>query len=74
MSDSSQVCSGRTTLVRNLLDGQYEDPACIVAFNITEGWCRNATQEIADEVRRRFVEYEDAPVSLLRFLEAANRH
>jgi hypothetical protein len=30
--------------------------------------------DIADEVRRRFVEREDAPVSLLRFLEAANRH
>jgi hypothetical protein len=43
MSDISQVCSGRTTLVRNLFDGQYEDPACIVAFNTAEGWSRDVT-------------------------------
>ena len=64
----------RQMLIRNLLDGQYEAPVCIVAFNIAEGWCRDATVEIADEVRRRYVEYGDAPRSLLRFLEAANRH
>ena len=29
--------------------------------------------EIADEVRRRFIEYDEAPASLLRFLDAANR-
>jgi hypothetical protein len=30
--------------------------------------------DIADELRRRYVEYDEAPASLLRFLEAANRH
>jgi len=63
----------RTTLVRNLLDGQYEDPVRIIAFNTAEGWSRDVTVEIADEVRRRFIE-NDAPASLLRFLDAANRH
>lgn len=35
---------------------------------------RDATVEIADEVRRRFVEYDEVPASLLRFLDAASRH
>ena len=60
--------------IRIVLDGQYEDPVCIVAFNTAEGWSRDVTVDIADEVRRRFIEHEDAPASLLRFLEAVNRH
>jgi hypothetical protein len=46
----------------------------IVAFNTAKGWSRDATVEIADEVRRRFIEYDEAPASLLRFLDAASRH
>ena len=72
--ETDEEGANRAMLVRNLLDGQYEDPVCIVAFNTTEGWSRDVTMDIADEVRRRFIEHEDAPVSLLRFLEAANRH
>ena len=52
--ETDEAGADRTTLVRNLLDGQYEDPVCIVAFNTAEGWSRDVTQEIADEVRRRF--------------------
>jgi hypothetical protein len=72
--ESDEAGASRTTLVRNLLDGQYENPIRIVAFNTTEGWSRDVTVEIADEVRRRFIEHNNAPASLLRFLEAANRH
>src|SRR6516165_5016002 len=72
--ETAQAGAGRVTLVRNLLDGLYEDPVRIVAFNTLEGWSRDVTVEIADEVRRRFVEHDDAPASLLRFLDAANRH
>jgi hypothetical protein len=72
--ETDEEGANRTTLVRNLLDGQYEDPVCIVAFNTAEGWSRDVTVDIADEVRRRFIEHEDAPASLLKFLEAASRH
>jgi hypothetical protein len=71
--ETDEAGATRATLVRNLLDGQYEDPVRIVAFNTAEGWSRDVTVEIADEVRRRFIE-NDAPASLLRFLDAANRH
>ena len=72
--ETDEEGANRTTLIRNLLDGQYEDPVCIVAFNTAEGWSRDVTVDIADEVRRRFIEHEDAPASLLRLLEAVNRH
>jgi len=44
------------TLIRDLLDDQYSRPTCIVAFNTAEGWSRDVTNDIADELRRRFVE------------------
>jgi hypothetical protein len=72
--ETDEAAADRATLVRNLLDGQYEDPVCIVAFNTAEGWSRDVTVDIADEVRRRFIEYDEVPPSVLRFIEAANRH
>ena len=72
--ETDEAGANRATLVRNLLDGQYEDPVRIVAFNTAEGWSRDVTVEIADEVRRRFIEYDEVPASLLKFLDATNRH
>lgn len=72
--ETDEAGANRATLVRNLLDGQYEDPVRIVAFNTAEGWSRDVTVEIADEVRRRFIEYDEVPASLLKFLDATSRH
>ena len=55
------------TLIRDLLIAR------IVAFNTTEGWSRDVTLDVADELRRRFAEYDDVPVSVREFLEAARR-
>jgi hypothetical protein len=57
----------RDTLIRDLLDGQYSNPAWIVAFNASEEWSRDATQEIADELRARIA--SDTPASLQDFLD-----
>jgi hypothetical protein len=45
-------------LLRHLIEGQYMHPARIVAFNTTQGWSRDVTADIADELRHRFVELE----------------
>jgi hypothetical protein len=65
--------ANRDTLMRHLLQGQYENPVRIVAFNTGEGWSRDVTVDIADELRRAYVEYDELPASILRFSEAANR-
>ena len=72
--ETDEAGANRAALVRNLLDGQYENPVRIVAFNTSEGWSRDVTVDIADELRRRFVEYDEVPESLLAFMEACNRH
>ena len=71
--ETDEAGADRATLVRNLLEGQYESPVRIVAFNTAEGWSRDVTIDIADELRRRYVEYDEVPDSVLKFLEAANR-
>lgn len=47
-------------------------PTRIAAFNTTEGWSRDVTADVADELRRRFG--GDLSPSLLKFLERAARH
>ena len=71
--ETDEAGASRSTLVRNLLDGQYENPVRIVAFNTAEGWSRDMTVDIADELRRRYVEDDDAAESLLTFMEAHRR-
>ena len=72
--ETAEAGANRATLVRNLLDGHYENPVRIVAFNTSEGWSRDVTVDIADELRRRFVEQDDVPASLLVFMHASSRH
>jgi hypothetical protein len=43
----------RQTVVANLLSGQCERPLRIVAFNTAEGWARDVTAGIAQEVLAR---------------------
>jgi hypothetical protein len=71
--ETDEAGASRATLIRNLLDDQYENPVRIVAFNTNEGWSRDVTVDIADELRRRYVEYDEVPGSVLAFLEANNR-
>jgi hypothetical protein len=65
--------SDRETLIRDLVEGQYSHPVRIVAFNTVEGWSRDVTIDIADELRRRYIEFGEVPDSILDFMEANGR-
>jgi hypothetical protein len=58
----------REALIRDLVDGQYSHPVRIVAFNTAEGWSRDVTMDIADELRRRYVDFGEVPASILDFM------
>jgi hypothetical protein len=34
-------------IVRTILSGEFNEPVQVVAFNVTEGWCRDVTEDIA---------------------------
>jgi hypothetical protein len=40
-----------STIVRNLLDGQYNRPVRVLALNVEEGWVRDVSQVVAAKVR-----------------------
>ncbi len=70
--ETDETGTNRTWMIRNLLEGQYENPVRIIAFNIAEGWCRDVTLDIADELRRSYPEFDEVPDSVLKFLETAS--
>ena len=41
-----------TTVVRNLLYGQYGEPLRVVAVNVEEGWSRDVSEAIAYKVQQ----------------------
>jgi hypothetical protein len=52
--EADEKDSDRASLLRRLLEDQYSHPVRIVAFNTAEGWSRDVTVDIADELRRAF--------------------
>ena len=67
--ETMEADTERPALIRDLLDGQYANPARIVAFNTAAGWSRDVTREIASEVRKRCTERGEVPDALNDFLK-----
>jgi len=70
---ADEDATDRETLIRDLVEGGFYNQVRIVAFNSTEGWCRDVTVDIADELRRRAVEYGEVSDSAIQFMEANQR-
>jgi hypothetical protein len=58
------------TVIQDLLDGQYWHPVRVVSFNTLEGWSRDISAEVAEELRRRCdLQMRDIPSIILDFIE-----
>ena len=51
--ETAEEGADRETLIRDLMDGQYNNPVRIVCFNTAKGTSRDATLEIAQEIQDR---------------------
>jgi hypothetical protein len=61
-----------TTVVADLLSGQYRHPLRVVAFNTAEGWARDVSADIARKVVTCARELdEELPASVCTFVERA---
>jgi hypothetical protein len=67
--ETDESAADRDALIRDLLDGQYRNPVRIAAFNTTEGWSRDVTEEIAVALHERCADAGAVPQSLQQFLE-----
>jgi hypothetical protein len=62
--------ANRSTVVRDLLRGQYNNPVSITAFNLIEGWVRDVSEDVAREVVDvARLELERLPESTQKFVE-----
>jgi hypothetical protein len=58
------------TMLADLLDGQNSKSIRVIAFNVSERWSRDASADIAREMRRRVdLDGLDVPESIQDFLE-----
>ena len=61
-------------VISDLLEGQYSNPVRVVGFNLSEGWVRDVSEEIAQKLRERCAdEHHELPDSLHQFVEQAAR-
>ena len=43
------------TVITDLLTGQYSDPVRVIAFNTVKRWSQDVSEDVAHELRRRYV-------------------
>ncbi|MGX1151469.1 hypothetical protein AB7M15_007291 [Bradyrhizobium ottawaense] len=67
--ETDEEHTARETLLRHLMEGQYTNPVRIVSFNTGEGWSRDASEDIAEELQQRCAERGEVLPSLEDFLE-----
>jgi hypothetical protein len=62
-------------VIQDILGGQYKDPIGVFCFNAAEGWCRNVSEDVAQELRRRCdLQLTDVPSSVQDFVERHERY
>jgi len=59
----------RATLIRDLLGGQYDSPIRIVAFNTAEGWSRDVTEDIANDLQDVWSDRLGMPTPVEEFIQ-----
>ena len=68
--ETDEKHTDRETLITDLMTGQYSNPVRVVAFNTAEGWSRDMSEEIADELMRWYAERDkEVPPSLEGFID-----
>jgi hypothetical protein len=57
-------------VIEDLLEGQYSNPVRVIGFNLSEGWIRDVSEEIARKLRQRCAdEGRELPYSLYQLIE-----
>ena len=60
----------REAVILDMLEGQYQSPIRVIAFNTAEGWSQDVSADVATELRRRCdLQLRDVPFYLEEFVE-----
>jgi hypothetical protein len=68
--ETAEERTDREIVITDLMTGQYSNPVRVVAFNTAEGWSRDMSEEIADELMRWYAKQDrEVPPRLEDFIE-----
>ena len=68
--ETDEGSTDRAALVEDLLEGQYNSPVRVIAFNTAEGWSRDVSEEIAEALVEACASYDqDIPAALEDFID-----
>jgi hypothetical protein len=68
--ETDEQSSDRAAIIQDLLEGQYNGPVKVIAFNVAEGWSRDVSAEIADELVQSAAKTgQDIPAALEDFVD-----
>ena len=66
----SDATSDLQAVIQDMLAGQYSNPVQVVGFNTAEGWSRDFSADVAEELRRRCdLQLRDVPFFLPPFVD-----
>ena len=67
--ETDEAEADEATIIENILTGQYSHPVRVIAFNTTEGWARDVTENIARAVLSKAQsEHRSIPIVAQEFL------
>ncbi len=68
--ETAEEAADFSTVVDDLMTGQFNNPVRVIAFNISEGWSRDVSDQVGRELLKRLAK-EDEPLgrSARRFVE-----
>jgi hypothetical protein len=68
--EASEDRSDLETTISDLIEGQYDDPVRVIAFNTDERWSEDVSEDIARKIMRRLgLAGDEVPSSLESFVE-----
>ena len=66
----TEESTNRPAIIQDLLEGQYNTPVRVIAFNTSQGWWRDVSEEIAEAlVEACASEDRDIPAALEDFID-----
>ena len=64
----------REAIIRDMLEGQHQNPVRMVGFNTTEKWSQDVSGDVAQELRRRCdLQMRDVPSKPEDFIQCHDR-
>jgi hypothetical protein len=67
--ETAEEAADFNTVVDDLMSGQFNNPVRVIAFNISEGWSRDVSDQVARELLKRVAEEDKPLLSARRFVE-----